>query len=1006
MGKLAVIVGGEEVWSREGEQGPSWIHETVDLSSRAGQTISIQFVGIRASSFTGDAAIDDIAFIQSDAAPEPDQGTTDPDHLSLQMVMACPGPSPAAKTTQCMSESMYEDIVIQINDIMKALQVNHICENNNCKFADFVGCTLRAAGHDFMDFRNGKGGSDGCLRFDDPDNMGLINCLRGDFDKSKISVAKGGDKDLDSFDKTLHDVYKNFCTSVSLADFMVIAGQAVMGFAATSTTKNVTKLFKEGFRYGRSTSETCRDAVHLPNPADGCRANEVTFLADDAFGLTWRETAALMGVHTVGKASHENSGYSGWWQDEVHNGKFDNHYYIGMVNHGWGPRVKKSGKAQWDRVDTSHEGGQESHPEMMLNTDLCLVYQDIMAESSDCCAWERSVPLKMMGIEEIDQLVGLGRDDFGKTFCGFASENASFSIERHWCCKSTPNDCAKIETALPPIFMRDPHLNLVTDGPATDDVHEFAGDEDVWLDEFTSVWKKVTEKGAGSLKRFENSCNDVVQTVKPTEAPTNKPTAHPTDSPTASPTRSPTAKPTAEPTDSPTASPTAKPTAEPTDSPTASPTRQPTDSPTASPTRSPTAKPTAEPTDSPTASPTAKPTAEPTDSPTAKPTAEPTHSPTTSPTTKSPTVLTCPKTVVTCSNGESRFPDPLQNCAIPACPTSSPTAKPTAEPTDSPTKSPTDSTLPTGTATAQGSCSFEEGKIGGGNFGAYCNMWSDLTKFPWKRWSGRTPSAATGPLAAKSGKFYVYFETSSPRRKGDTAILGTTPLFIPKGTLLTFAYHMFGRSMGKLAVIVGSQEVWSEEGDQGDEWKTAEVDLRSRGGQTISIQIVATRGSNWQSDIAIDDVAFVPAGVCEKKDVFSCPNGESIGRDPLLNCDFPACPTESPTVAPTDAPTPTPAPTSAASLYTDIGAGACGPRGALTGGQWCSLEKCAELCESEQTHVDGEPGCTSFTFRNNPTSTSCCGRHSGSIPQKIFDQGQIFSSQGYRCHVRKVLPVR
>merc|ERR1711920_781354 len=41
----------------------------------------------------------------------------------------------------------------------------------------FAGCVLRAAGHDFMDFRNGVGGSDGCLRFDDPDNKGLINCL-------------------------------------------------------------------------------------------------------------------------------------------------------------------------------------------------------------------------------------------------------------------------------------------------------------------------------------------------------------------------------------------------------------------------------------------------------------------------------------------------------------------------------------------------------------------------------------------------------------------------------------------------------------------------------------------------------------------------------------------------------------------------------------------------------------------------------------------------------------
>ena len=35
---------------------------------------------------------------------------------------------------------------------------------------------LRLAGHDFMDFRTDekkKGGSDGCINFEDPDNKGL-----------------------------------------------------------------------------------------------------------------------------------------------------------------------------------------------------------------------------------------------------------------------------------------------------------------------------------------------------------------------------------------------------------------------------------------------------------------------------------------------------------------------------------------------------------------------------------------------------------------------------------------------------------------------------------------------------------------------------------------------------------------------------------------------------------------------------------------------------------------
>ena len=65
------------------------------------------------------------------------------------------------------------------------------------------------------------------LRFDDPDNKGLINCIRGDFNLD-------GDTDPDVFDNTLHDVYKEFCNVVSLADFLVISAEAVMGFTETS----------------------------------------------------------------------------------------------------------------------------------------------------------------------------------------------------------------------------------------------------------------------------------------------------------------------------------------------------------------------------------------------------------------------------------------------------------------------------------------------------------------------------------------------------------------------------------------------------------------------------------------------------------------------------------------------------------------------------------------------------------------------------------------------------
>ena len=72
---------------------------------------------------------------------------------------------------------------------------------------------LRLAGHDFMDFDNSVGGSDGCVNFEDPDNMGLAQCV------SASDIIK---------------VYDEFCGSISLADFVVIAAEAIT--ARTSST--------------------------------------------------------------------------------------------------------------------------------------------------------------------------------------------------------------------------------------------------------------------------------------------------------------------------------------------------------------------------------------------------------------------------------------------------------------------------------------------------------------------------------------------------------------------------------------------------------------------------------------------------------------------------------------------------------------------------------------------------------------------------------------------------
>lgn len=48
--------------------------------------------------------------------------------------------------------------------------------------------------------------------------------------------------------------------------------------------------------------------------------------------------------------------------------------------------------------------------------------------------------------------------------------------------------------------------SFVPQAPAAADVHAFAANEDLWLTEFKSVWKRVTEMGAGTLKTLEQAC--------------------------------------------------------------------------------------------------------------------------------------------------------------------------------------------------------------------------------------------------------------------------------------------------------------------------------------------------------------------------------------------------------------------------------------------------------------------------------------------------------------------
>ncbi|MCG8697022.1 MAG: choice-of-anchor J domain-containing protein, partial [Bacteroidales bacterium] len=132
----------------------------------------------------------------------------------------------------------------------------------------------------------------------------------------------------------------------------------------------------------------------------------------------------------------------------------------------------------------------------------------------------------------------------------------------------------------------------------------------------------------------------------------------------------------------------------------------------------------------------------------------------------------------------------------------------------------------------------------------------------WEFNSGTTPSNYTGPAAASEGSQYLFIESSYENNPNKAAAI-TSPCFnLMSATTptLSFDYHMYGTSMGKLDVEVSTNQgnswqlVWSKSGNQSNSWHTAEVDISSYAGQVVNIRFRGETGTSYTSDMAIDNV--------------------------------------------------------------------------------------------------------------------------------------------------------
>jgi len=133
----------------------------------------------------------------------------------------------------------------------------------------------------------------------------------------------------------------------------------------------------------------------------------------------------------------------------------------------------------------------------------------------------------------------------------------------------------------------------------------------------------------------------------------------------------------------------------------------------------------------------------------------------------------------------------------------------------------------------------------------------------WARNAGSTGSTGTGPVSANDGNYYLYTEASSSC--SNTTMRVESPCFDLSGLsspALTFDYHMYGASMGTLALEISTNNgstwtsLWTQTGNQGNTWHTANLNLSSYTSGTFTLRFKGVTGNGYRSDMAIDNLSI------------------------------------------------------------------------------------------------------------------------------------------------------
>ncbi len=164
----------------------------------------------------------------------------------------------------------------------------------------------------------------------------------------------------------------------------------------------------------------------------------------------------------------------------------------------------------------------------------------------------------------------------------------------------------------------------------------------------------------------------------------------------------------------------------------------------------------------------------------------------------------------------------------------------------------------------------------------------------WIVYSGPTPSngSGTGPTDDVSGGGnYLYIEASTNGTSGEIGANATAILESPcfdlstaSNPYLSFYNHMYGANTGSLTLEITNDDgsnwttLFTQSGDQGDQWNFFNLDLSAYDGQTIRFRFTGTTGGGFASDIAIDQFRIGPQVL-----VYCNSNGNSTDDEYISN---------------------------------------------------------------------------------------------------------------------------